>query len=95
MKAQELRQFSVQELTGRVQQWKDELFRNRIKTNSAEARDTSVLSKLRRDIARANTIISEKAAGIEVPASSKAAAKDVEPSETKAKKSRTAKGKGA
>lgn len=62
MKTQELRQFSAEELAGRVTQWKDELFRTRIKSNASEGRDTSVFKKLRRDIARANTIIGEKRA---------------------------------
>jgi large subunit ribosomal protein L29 len=60
MDAKELRQFSPQELAGRVRQWKDELFRSKFKAESTEAKDTSVFKKLRRDIARAKTILNEK-----------------------------------
>lgn len=63
MEASEVRQFSVDELKGRIRQWRDELFRNKFKTQSSEARDTSVIRKLRRDIARGETILRQKTAG--------------------------------
>lgn len=69
MEATELRTFSVDELRVRVRQWKEELFRNRFKTETQEARDTSVVKKLRRDIARGLTILNEKLAGVEVKTS--------------------------
>jgi large subunit ribosomal protein L29 len=68
MEASELRQFSVDELKSRVKQWQDELFRSRFKAQSAEARDTSIFKKLRKDIARGLTILSEKEHGIEIEA---------------------------
>jgi large subunit ribosomal protein L29 len=67
MEAQELRQMTLDELKTRVQGWRDELFRAKFKTQSSEARDTSVLRKLRRDIARALTILSQKTAGTAAP----------------------------
>jgi large subunit ribosomal protein L29 len=63
MNAGELRNFSPDELSARVKQWKDELFRWSLKTQSQEARDTSIVRKLRRDIARALTVLNEKKSG--------------------------------
>lgn len=66
MEVQELRTLSVEELKGRVKQWKDDLFRARFKSFSSETKDTSVFKKLKRDVARANTVLTEKAKGIVV-----------------------------
>lgn len=60
MKAEELRQCTVDELKSRVSQWKDDLFRSRFNSQASEAKDTSVTPKLRRDIARALTILNQK-----------------------------------
>jgi large subunit ribosomal protein L29 len=60
MKIQELRQFSADDLKSRLGQWRDELFRSRFKAQSSEVRDTSVFRKLRKDIARALTVLNEK-----------------------------------
>jgi large subunit ribosomal protein L29 len=60
MKTQELKQFSAEDLKSRIGQWREELFRSRFKAQSSEVRDTSVFRKLRRDIARAMTILNEK-----------------------------------
>ncbi len=68
MDAGELRNFTPEELNVRVKQWKDELFRSRFKAQTAEARDTSVVRKLRRDIARALTVIGEKNSGVVIAA---------------------------
>jgi large subunit ribosomal protein L29 len=67
MEASELRSFSVEELRGRIRQWKEELFRARFKSESSEAKDTSIFFKLRKDIARAMTVLNEKNRGIELP----------------------------
>ena len=61
MEAAELRQFTPEELKGRLRQWREEYFRLKIKSQSQETKDTSVQAKLRRDIARAETILREKA----------------------------------
>jgi len=82
MDATELKNFSVDELNGRVLQWREELFRSKFKTQSAEKKDTSVLRKLRRDIARGLTILNQKLAAGEV--GTKAPAK--EPKEAKVAK---------
>lgn len=68
MDAGELRNFTPEELNARVKQWKDELFRSRFKAQTSEARDTSVVRKLRRDIARALTVIGEKNSGVVIAA---------------------------
>jgi large subunit ribosomal protein L29 len=67
MDTKELRGFSKEELTSRVKQWQEQLFRARFQAQSTEKRDTSVAKKLRRDVARALTLIREKdlAAGSE------------------------------
>lgn len=62
MDAKELRQFGADELKGRVKQWREELFRSRFKGQTSEARDTSVYKKLKRDIARALTVLNQKVA---------------------------------
>ena len=60
MDATELRQFTVKELNTRIHQWRDELFRAKFKAKSTDTKDTSIFKKLRRDIARGMTILSEK-----------------------------------
>lgn len=94
MEASEIRQFSVDELKGRIRQWREDLFRSKFKTQTAEARDTSILKKLRRDIARGETILREKlkGGGVETPAPAKAKAAPVEaPAEKKTTKRAAAK----
>ncbi|MCB0417779.1 MAG: 50S ribosomal protein L29 [Bdellovibrionaceae bacterium] len=63
MEAQELRQFNAQELETRIRQWREELFRARLKKMSNEMKDTSLFGKLRKDIARAMSVLSEKKKG--------------------------------
>ena len=63
MEAKELRNFSVDELKARVRQWRKELFRSKFKTQSSETKDTSVLRKLRQEIARGMTVLTEKETG--------------------------------
>ena len=94
MKAKELRDFSASDLTGRINQWKEEVFRSRFKMENAEARDTSVIRKLRRDIARAYTILTEKnAKGTTEAAPKKAASAVIEDKPAKAAKTAKPKAK--
>jgi len=89
MDAGELRNFTPDELNARVKQWKDELFRSRFKAQTAEARDTSVVRKLRRDIARALTVIGQKNSGVVIaakPLEEKAEAVADKPAKKTAKK---------
>lgn len=62
MEAKELRQFSVDELNGRIKQWKEEYFRNHFKGQTSETPNTAIFRTLRRSIARAKTILNEKLA---------------------------------
>ena len=78
MEVSELRTLSAEELKGKVKNWRDELFRTRFKVQSSETRDTSTVKKLRREIARALTVLTEKERGIVV------ASKPVEKREAKA-----------
>lgn len=66
MEASELRNFTVEELQSRIRQWRDELFRSKFKSESSEAKNTSVFRKLKKDIARAATVLTEKSKGVEV-----------------------------
>ena len=67
MEANELRQLSVEELKGRVKQFKEELVRSRFKVQTAESRDTSIARKTKTNIARVLTVLAEKARGVEIP----------------------------
>ncbi|MBI1861307.1 MAG: 50S ribosomal protein L29 [Deltaproteobacteria bacterium] len=60
MKARDVRQLGIDELKGKIRQWKDEAFRTRFKAQTSETKDTSTFRKTRRDIARAYTILAEK-----------------------------------
>ncbi|MBY0369042.1 50S ribosomal protein L29 [bacterium] len=71
MEARELRELGVPELTTKVTQWKEELFRSKLKKFSGEAGDTTASRKLRRDIARALTVLNEKKVGKESPKAEK------------------------
>jgi len=94
MEPSELRQFTVDELKGRILQWKEELFRARFKAQTSETKDTSVVPKLRKDIARACTILVEKNKGIALPASASVvktkSAKTKEPKAPKEAKAKVA-----
>lgn len=84
MELQELRALSVEDLKGRVKQWKDDLFRARFKAFSNEIKDTSVFKKLKKDVARAYTVLTEKASGnVVVTTSVKKAIKKAAPIEDK------------
>lgn len=91
MKAEELRQFSEQELKSRIGQWEDELFRSRFKSQSSEAADTSIWRKLRRDIARGKTVLREKQAGGEALQTTPSATKDEEKPQDRTETRRAAK----
>lgn len=77
MDAQELRQLGSAELKSKIGEWRDELFRAKFKGQSSESKDTSVFKKLRRNIARGETILREKALSGQTD-DAKAVAKPVE-----------------
>ncbi len=60
MEAKELRQLSVEELKGKIRQGKEEIFRAQFKQQSTESKDTTIVPKLKKDVARALTILNEK-----------------------------------
>lgn len=61
MKAAELRDKSVQELTDLETQLRDELFRLRMKHFTGQLQQVSELKERKRDIARIQTILNERA----------------------------------
>jgi large subunit ribosomal protein L29 len=60
MKASELRELSTEELTAKSRELRDELFNAQVKRSTGQLENTSVVAALRRDIARAETILGEK-----------------------------------
>ncbi len=63
MKAAELRELSRDELEQKVQEFKRKLFNLRFQKVGGELDNTAELAKTRQDIARAMTIVREKARG--------------------------------
>jgi large subunit ribosomal protein L29 len=63
MKALEMRGLSPDELNGKVTAWEEELFRARCEKVVGQSTATHVIPDLRRNIARAKTILSEKRNG--------------------------------
>ncbi len=62
MKASELRALSVEELTQKRDEFKEEHLRLRCNNALKQLQDVQMLKKRRRDIARINTILGEKQA---------------------------------
>jgi large subunit ribosomal protein L29 len=60
MKSSELRDLSVEELEAKAREMRGELFNVRIRKTTGQLENTAKLSTLRRDIARAETILREK-----------------------------------
>jgi large subunit ribosomal protein L29 len=60
MKAGEIRELSVAELEQKIRETRDELFNAKIKHATGQLEDTAKLGRLRRDVARMNTVLSEK-----------------------------------
>lgn len=68
MKASELRTLSEAELVQKGRELRDELFSARIRRATEQLEDTSLLGRLKKDIARVETLISEKRSAQEGPA---------------------------
>lgn len=60
MKANELRDLGVEELKARVKELREENFKLRFQQGTRQLENTAGLQKVRRDIAKALTIITEK-----------------------------------
>jgi large subunit ribosomal protein L29 len=56
----EMRQLGPEELGGRVTQWQEELFRLRCNQAIGQTTNPSAIRAMRRQIARAKTILNEK-----------------------------------
>ena len=60
MKAAELRDLAVDELEERVRVTRNEFFNAKVKHATGQLEDTAKLKRLRRDIARVETVLLEK-----------------------------------
>lgn len=66
MKAQEIRNMSPEEIVKRVDGWEEELFNLRFQARLGQLANPLQLRMVRRDIARAKTILREKSVSREV-----------------------------
>jgi large subunit ribosomal protein L29 len=62
MKAKEIRELSTEEMTKKIDQNEEELFNLRFQAKMGQLANPLQLRFIRRDIARINTILKEKAA---------------------------------
>ena len=60
MKASELRDLSLDELGAKARELRDEIFNTRIRQATGQLEDTAKPRRLRRDLARTETILREK-----------------------------------
>ena len=60
MKAAELRELALTELTARGRELRDQLWSARMKKATGQLENTAMLRTLRRDIARVETLLREK-----------------------------------
>ena len=60
MKSSEFRELSIEELEAKSRELRGELFNVKIKKSTGQLENTAKLMLLRRDIARAETILCEK-----------------------------------
>jgi large subunit ribosomal protein L29 len=60
VKASELRNLSEPELVTKSRELRDELFNARVKRATGQLENTAKLQQLRRDVARAETVLAEK-----------------------------------
>ena len=60
MKASELRDLSDEELVTKARELRDELFNTRIRKTTGQLENTAKLRTLRRDVARAETLLRER-----------------------------------
>jgi large subunit ribosomal protein L29 len=59
MKARELRELSPEELTAKARDLRGDLFNAHVKRSTGQLENTAKLDKLRRDIARVETVLRE------------------------------------
>ena len=63
MKIKEIRELTVNELTSRKQELKQEMFHLRIQQQSGQLEKPSLIRSLRREVAQVETVITNKKAG--------------------------------
>ena len=61
MKAKDIRALTTDEMLEKEKQYKEELFNLRVQQATGQLENTALLSKVRKNIARIKTILSEKA----------------------------------
>ncbi len=64
MKIKEIRDLGISELKQKNEELLEELFKLRIRHTSGQLEQTATLGRLRKDIARINTVLKEKEAAI-------------------------------
>lgn len=60
MKASELRDLAVEELEAKSRDLRGELFNVKVKRSTGQLENTALLRQLRREVARAETVLREK-----------------------------------
>ena len=60
MNASEMRDLSIEELVSKEQELRNELFNSRVKKSTGQLENTAKLGTLRKQIARAETLLREK-----------------------------------
>lgn len=60
MKASEMRALSIEELQQKTLDLQGELFNAKVKHATGQLEDTAKMGRLRRDLARVNTVLSQK-----------------------------------
>jgi large subunit ribosomal protein L29 len=60
MKASELRELDIAELVQKARETRSELFNAKVKHATGQLEDTANLSRLRKDLARVEVVLSEK-----------------------------------
>ena len=60
MKAAGMRDLSVEELDAKARELREELFNVRVKRSTGQLENTAKLKQLRRDVARVETVLTEK-----------------------------------
>jgi large subunit ribosomal protein L29 len=64
MKSKDLRDLSIQELTAKKVEFKKEIFSVKFQLHTGRLENTARIPSLKKDIARVETIIKEKEAGV-------------------------------
>jgi large subunit ribosomal protein L29 len=60
-----MRESSNEELKARIKRTEDELFQHRLKRYTNQLENTNLIRGAKREIARAKTVLSQRAAGVE------------------------------